>query len=203
MVLKKQTIWLLTMLTLMVVLSAYYLYNPPVNESYTEEEGQMADEADQTRSEAENLGGMDLTELEDSEWMDVVGDLETDFTVNETSESGQDELLAYRLEKDAERAEQLEYYEELMSSSDSTVQTIAEAKSEYDELHDLAAAEETLEQLIKEEGYTDAVVVANEDRVDVLVSAEESLTSADAVEIIHLVREHLDVPGNQVYVSYQ
>ena len=27
MVLKKQTVWLLTMLTLMVVLSAYYLFN--------------------------------------------------------------------------------------------------------------------------------------------------------------------------------
>jgi stage III sporulation protein AH len=175
MVLKKQTVWLLTMLTLMVVLSAYYLFN----------------------HQTVNLD--EYSELEQEHLMDALGDIDSDF--NLTPSSDMDFFLSYKFERDTLRAQQLDQYSRMISS-EVTAQKVAEVKGKLDEIHELAEAELTLESLLKSEGFEEAVVIADLDRVNVVVRSD-SLERQQVLNIIHLVRNHFDVAGNQVVVDFR
>lgn len=177
MVLKKQTIWLLTMLTLMVVLSAYYLYNP-----------------------GESLP-TDVTENDDDNWLETIGDIDMDLT-NFTGMNQGDFFNAYRLEREVFQAKQIDEYQKVLSS-DANAETIALAQSNIERIYDLAEAELTLEYLIKAEGYEEAVVIADSDKVNVIVKSEDALEKKQVIDIIHLVSNHLNVSGNQVTVNFR
>lgn len=175
MVLKKQTVWLLTMLTLMVVLSAYYLFNQQ---------------------------GVDINEhaeLEEDHLMDALGPIDSDFNVSSTN--NMDFFLSYKFERDTLRAQKLDQYSRMISS-DVSAQEVAEVKGKLDEIHDIAEAELTLESLLKNEGFEEAVVIADVDRVNVVVRSD-ALERQQVLNIIHLVRNHFDVAGNQVVVDFR
>jgi stage III sporulation protein AH len=175
MVLKKQTVWLLTMLTLMVVLSAYYLFN----------------------HQTVNLE--EYSELEQQNLMDALGEIDSDFNLAPSSDM--DFFLSYKFERDTLRAQQLDQYSRMISS-EVTAQKVAEVKGKLDEIHELAEAELTLESLLKSEGFEEAVVIADLDRVNVVVRSD-SLERQQVLNIIHLVRNHFDVAGNQVVVDFR
>jgi stage III sporulation protein AH len=184
MVLKKQTVWLLTMLTLMVVLSAYYLFNHQPTD--------MNDFAD----------GNELADMEQDNFLNTLGDVNSDMDMSVESMTDDDYFLSYRMEREATRAEMIEHYSEIISS-DATAQAIAEAVGKQNEIWERAEAEMTLEELLKTEGYEEAVVVADADRVNVVVKSD-TLDRRQVLNIIHLVRNHLPhVNGNQVIVSAQ
>jgi len=180
MVLKKQTVWLLTMLSLMVVLSAYYLFNnEPVDMYYSEEEmEQLATDAEMEGLSEENIS-------------------------TSITNADKDFFISYRMDREAQRAQQLDHYEQLMNSAEATAQTIAEANSKMNKIADLAERELTLESLIRDKGFEEAVVIADLDRVNVIVKSEDALEKKQVVDIIQLVKEHLDVAGTQVKVSYR
>jgi stage III sporulation protein AH len=173
MVLKKQTVWLLTMLSLMVVLSAYYLFNSNPADMY------------------------DYTGEQDN-WLESLG--ESDISTSFSNED-MNIFLSYREERDIARAQLTDEYEQMMSS-DATAQVIAEYKAKLDKIEHLAEAELTLESLIKAEGFEEAVVVADLDRVSVVVKSD-TLERKQVLSIINLVKQQLHVAGNQVRVSYK
>lgn len=175
MVLKKQTVWLLTMLTLMVVLSAYYLIN----------------------HEGENY---QLTTTEE-DWEPDLGMEESDFDFT-MEHDPLDFFINYRLERDALRAEMLDQVERMIANG-SSAEVIAEASAQRDKIFELADKELTIESLLKTEGYEEAVVIADTDKVSVIVKAEDSLDKEKVLSIIHLVRDQLNIPGNQIFVSYR
>jgi stage III sporulation protein AH len=183
MVLKKQTVWLLTMLTLMVVLSAYYLFNNQPSE--------MNEYADLS----------EMADMDENSWMNGLEDVSSDMTVESMNDT--DYFLSYRMERQTLRDQMLAHYNEIVSSSEATAQAIAEAKGQMDEIYEMAETEVTLESLLKTEGYEEAVVVADADRVNVVVKSD-SLDKQQVLNIIHLVRNQLpNVSGNQVIVSAQ
>jgi stage III sporulation protein AH len=182
MVLKKQTVWLLTMLTLMVVLSAYYLFNHQPSEMDYADLSEMAD-------------------MEDNSWVNGLEDVSSDMSVESISDS--DYFLSFRHERQTLRDQTMAHYQDILSSSDATTEAIAEAKGKMDQIHEMAEAEMTLESLLKTEGYEEAVVVADADLVNVVVKSD-SLNKQQVLDIIHLVRNQLpNVSGNQVIVSAQ
>ncbi|WP_202076705.1 SpoIIIAH-like family protein [Caldalkalibacillus salinus] len=190
MVLKKQTVWLLTMLSLMVVLSAYYLFNhEPTNVN-----DYVWDDEELMESYGEVESDMDV-QSEDEE------------NVSEESmasgiESTSDYFITQRVEIETERQKQLEEYREALSSSEANAQTLAETRSSMERIEELSEAELTIESLLKAEGYEEALVVANDDKVNVVVQAD-TLDRQQAVGIIRMVQEHLDVGGHQVNVTFR
>lgn len=191
MVLKKQTIWLLTMLTLMVVLSAYYLFTGDNEEidvtqapNQNNESGSMVGEEDNGVAESEGLA---------SDHMGVEID-----TVQSTA--AEDLFSNLRLSREQNRGKLMDKYYSIMQSSQDKNE-VAEATAKYDELEALESTEATVESLIKAKGYTDAVVQKINDKVEVTVQAE-SLDNDEVVSLIDLVAEHLNVPGVNVRVSY-
>jgi stage III sporulation protein AH len=191
MVLKKQTIWLLTMLTLMVVLSAYYLFTGDNEEidvtqapNQNNESGSMVGEEDNGVAESEGLASNDMG-------------VEID-TVQSTA--AEDLFSNLRLSREQNRGKLMDKYYSIMQTSQDKNE-VAEATAKYDELEALESTEATVESLIKAKGYTDAVVQKINDKVEVTVQAE-SLDNDEVVSLIDLVAEHLNVPGVNVRVSY-
>lgn len=173
MVLRRQTIWLLTMLSLMVVLSAYYLFSDdPTSVSYTEWD-------DQERQDSMNE------------------DVDTDITFEFTEDT--DFFITQRYEREVERAQLLEEYEKQLTS-ETTAQSVNETRNRMNEIYELAEAETTIESLLRAEGYEEALVIANPELVNVVVKSD-GLEKTQVVKIIKMVQEHLEVPGTNVSVS--
>lgn len=199
--LKKQTVWLLTMLTLMVVLSAYYLFYGEVkqidvaNPAGNTEQNQA--NTDKPPSQSNREKGMKETGNTDiPDGFPGTSGIQID-TVPSTST--EDFFASLRLERDQSRAQLMEQYYNILSSNQDQEQ-VKEATAKLDELQNMETNEQTVESLIKAEGYPDAVVIASDQKVNVIVQAKE-LNEQQVVAIINLVSKNMNVPGTSVIVN--
>lgn len=175
MLLKKQTVWLLTMLSLVVVLSVYYLTSPEQNNQEFmayENENQALD------ANANNETDTDVT----LEQMD-------DGTI--ISSISSDELFtALRLEIEDQRSRLRDQLQSIVASGEVSAQEKSQAMDRIQELSELTAKEAVLETLIKSKGYDDALVRADGSQVRVTIKAQEHSKDA-AVDIIQLVKSEI------------
>lgn len=206
MVLKRQTVWLLSMLTIMVVLSAYYLVQGPVDEMPVAMD-QQDEDSPQNNGESSMEWDVETSQITlDDPMFYTMGDNINSETGGDGMTSqrlqGSDFFVAYRMNRDAWNSERMSELMSIMSDTEASAEEIAAAKDEYEKISALQDAEQTVEEIIKSSGYKDAVVVARENGVDVIVQADK-LDQLQAVEIIRMVKEHLDVPENNIVVSYK
>jgi stage III sporulation protein AH len=171
MLLKKQTVWLLTMLSLVVVLSVYYITSP-------EQKGQdMAAVQDKVKEEQKDKE-MDLTESKDGKT--VITGIASD----EVFES-------LRLQLEDQRNEAKEEFEETVASTDLTPEKRNEAYEQMQKLNDIANKEQVLETLIKTMGYDDALVRADGEKIRITVKSKKEHSPSAANDIIQLVRTEI------------
>ncbi|WLR43887.1 SpoIIIAH-like family protein [Bacillus carboniphilus] len=180
--LKKQTVWLLTMLSLVIVLSIYYINTPKdmaTPEQINQEVAKGTDlvKDDQEKSEEDkDVMGEGKEQLEDGTIIS-----------SESSESVFDSL---RLELEEQRSEREEHLEAVVASAEATTQEKNKAYDELRELNDLSSKEKVLETLIKSQGYDEALVRASEGNVRITVKSNE-LSKSDANKIIQLVKTEI------------
>ncbi|WP_066293692.1 SpoIIIAH-like family protein [Bacillus sp. FJAT-29937] len=168
MLLKKQTVWLLTMLSLVVVLSVYYITSP-------EQKGQNL--ADSTEKAEQSSNETAATEnLDDSEVI--------------TNASGDEMFEALRLKLNDERSKMIEELSTKMANTELPAEEISAAKDQIDQLDALAKKEEMLEMLIRSMNYEDVLVRAEGKNVRVTVKAKELSRSA-ANDIIREVNNEI------------
>ncbi|MCF6094450.1 SpoIIIAH-like family protein [Microaerobacter geothermalis] len=183
MTLKKQTIWLLSMLTLMIVLAAYLLFSTPVNRI------QIVDNNQEQNSEemvtiTENIPIPEGNQPQSS-----------------VLKNSNDYFVSYKLQREILRSQQIEQLKEVLTS-DASAEAIAQAKASIDKIQALEDVELQLEELIKAEGYNDAVVISKDDRVTVIIQSDEP-ERTQIVKIIKLVSDQLKVSGSNVTVSFK
>jgi stage III sporulation protein AH len=192
MVLKKQTVWLLTMLSLIFVLSVYYISSPqaPGEDVAFVDEGQQAEE------------GTDAAEV-----VNVAEEFNMSTEEAEVTESGMissiannETFAAIRLQLQEARDKMAEEYTRIIGSSDSPADLVVQAHDKNIELQHLAQKEATLETLIMTKGYKDVLVMAEQDDVQIIVQAEE-LSKAETVEIMNMAANQLG-QEKQVKVGY-
>lgn len=205
--LKKQTVWLLTMLSLVVVLSVYYITSPdggmnsnvatistdqegtpqddqkdaPEEDSETpEDEGQKeeGDENEGGENKEESTSGDSVTETEDG---DIISTISSD-----------DLFTAVRLEIEDERNERKQELETIIGSKDASADEKSKAYDEMRQLSAVAVKEKVLETLIKSKGYGDALVQADGERVRITVKTSSEHSKKKANEIIHLVKSEIN-----------
>ncbi|MFA9559431.1 SpoIIIAH-like family protein [Evansella sp. AB-rgal1] len=188
MVLKRQTVWLLTMLSLIVVLSVYYISMDPNTNP-----GAMGDEMEEENENSDiKEEGIDN---EDLQFVDL-GDI-TEVTGPPSSLSDmsvEDYFNTVRLQRTDARNRESEGYMTVFNSSDTTSDVQMEALDKYESLQKLGQKEEELETLLRSKGYEDALVIADAEEAKVYVKADE-LSRAEAAEIHNLSREQL---GNEI-----
>ncbi|WP_332697964.1 SpoIIIAH-like family protein [Halalkalibacter lacteus] len=200
MVLKKQTVWLLTMLSLIIVLSVYYVQSPgpvPGEEIAFVDEGQ----------EEEGMGMEEMTEDGANEVVVKIAE-ELDEADAEESESGvissistNEAFATIRMELQASRDRMAEEYTNVRASADVPAEMKVQAHDKSIALQRLSQKESQLETLIIAKGYEDALVMAEDDQVRVIVQTEE-LPREQANEILSLVYDHLG-QSNTVTVAHQ
>lgn len=200
----RKNVWLLSALTVMVVVSAYMLLAEPAPETpvafNAEDEPAKTDAP--TGSVTTTEAGQDAAS---GKGAGAKGQ-QTDPTANAPTAlptAGSDDFFAnYRYMREEMRARQHEELLGVLASSEASAEAVAEAKKKLDALEDAASAEMQLEELIKAEGYPDAVVMQQNGRVNVVVKAAE-LKPDQVLAIIHLVSNHLNISGRNVTVSFK
>jgi len=219
MLLKKQTVWLLTMLSLVVVLSVYYVTSPEgTNDNVAFDQSEMNEENSdmttsgeseategETETDAESTEGSEDTDVaegtdseevvegtegsENEEGIDVTIEEADDGTV--ISSVSSDELFtALRMEIDEYRSKVRGELQSIVASKDVSAEEKSKAYEEMRKLQDVSAKENILEMLIKGKGYEDALVRADGENVKITVKAKES-SRTEANEIIRLVRSEI------------
>jgi stage III sporulation protein AH len=178
---KKQTVWLLTMLSLLIVLSVYYMTSP--------DNGEMAF-------------------IQEDEWAEITGEATGEEGVETTgdgtviSQISTDELFsAIRLDMQNQRDQMQEQLSEIMASSDFSTAEKNEAIEKMETIKATQSKESIIENTIRSSAaYDDVLVRAEDDVVHVTVKAEE-LSKTETNQIIQMVSDEFG--EKRVQVQFQ
>ncbi|WP_066193029.1 SpoIIIAH-like family protein [Gracilibacillus timonensis] len=174
---KKQTIWLLTMLSLMIVLSVYYLNAP--------RDGEMALFDDQEQDE---LTGETISSEEVDQVLDQDGEQQGDAAKEEdgTTAANLDEYFAsVRTEISNQRSMEKERLESIVASSESSSDEVNQAYEAMKEIEMLDVKEGNLEAQLKAVSGYEGVLVRNVSDNNLVVTVQaDNLTAEEANQIM-------------------
>jgi|SRR5690625_680838 len=171
--LKKQTIWLLTMLSLMIVLSIVYMTSDSDDLAYIDEGTQETSQPEATE--------------------------DTDVEVDDVTNLGKDELFTtIRMNLQDERNMKKDRLNEVVAASNSTTEEKNEALDNINKLDEFSTKESIIEDTILSQAeYQDVLVRSDDDIVHVHVKVDE-LSNKEANNIMQMVRDEF---GEQVKVD--
>ncbi|WP_226583919.1 SpoIIIAH-like family protein [Halobacillus litoralis] len=177
---KKQTVWLLTMLSLLIVLSVYYMTSPDNGEMAFIQEDEWAEITSETAGEGVETTG--------------------DGTV--ISQISTDELFsAIRLDMKNQRDQLQEQLSEIVTSSEFTTTEKNEALEKIETIKSNQSKESIIENtILASASYDDVLVRAEDDVVHVTVKADE-LSKTETNQIIQMVSDEFG--QKQVQVQFQ
>lgn len=164
--LKKQTVWLLTMLSLMIVLSVYYL-----------------------TSDTEDLAFIESGESELEETTTSEGQ-ESDTVIDEISNINDELFTTIRMEIQDERSRKKDRFNEIVASSSASAEEKNRALEDIEVLEQMTTKESILQDSIRAaaEGYDDVLVRAEEDKVHVHVKVDE-MSKEEVINIMQMVKD--------------
>lgn len=197
----KQSVWLLTMLTVMIVLSAYYLISEPLvyDDLVKDNNIDISDNNNEIPIFENDIFTDDI--ISDITTTDTSNQEEEEYTqyIDQITASSNDAIVALKMEKNDSRSKQIDSYYTMMQTNLSE-EAISEIYGKIENLQITDEAEYIIEKLIIADGYTDAVVFTNNGSVDVIVQTEV-ITNSEAVKIIKLVSERLDIPAVNIHIK--
>jgi len=197
-VLKKQTVWLLTMLSLVVVLSVYYVTTPDKMNTASPATGEKIGQEKQGTDKAVTNEAPKETPKKENTSKETTNK-ETDKKENakkETSkkegnvsvQSSDENFTVLRMQMEDQRSEEKAKLQEVMNSSKSSATEKSKAKDNFDAITTMETKQELLETVIKSQGgYPDALVRADGTDIRVTVKAAKH-SQKEANKIIQLVR---------------
>ncbi|MDX5475360.1 MAG: SpoIIIAH-like family protein [Bacillaceae bacterium] len=194
MLLKKQTVWLLTMLSLVFVLGVYYVFGNP-------EPNQVALDNEPEHGEHQPSGESVVTNPSDEE-ADEDADTTTGGTVS--FETDRDEtFMKLRLDLQTLRSKAKENLESVVANASLPADEINKAWEQFHELNAVEQKEAVLEQAIKARGFDDALVLVDGEKIRVTLKSEEKSPKL-ANEVLHLVRqEFTNLRNENIYIEFQ
>jgi stage III sporulation protein AH len=172
---KKQTIWLVSMLSLMVVLSAYYLFTDDVKTSTNHPKWDQMVIDDVSPSSTPSTSSKKEEAIESST---------TDYFAN------------LQMERDEKQEAEFDRLMETMNNANEA--TAATTMKTLGDLQDQAEKVSALEEQLASE-YTNAVVTQTNGKWDVTVQAKD-LQKTQAVSIAELVMNELTLKPNQITI---
>ncbi|TLS36371.1 SpoIIIAH-like family protein [Pseudalkalibacillus caeni] len=185
MVLKKQTVWLLTMLSLIIVLSVYYITAPEKDDNLAYQES--SEQGAKTTGQENAQKAAETNAAEEG-------------TVT-SSISSDEYFAATRLSIEDERSAKIADYTAVIAS-DASLDLRNNAHLQVQKLQELSRKEQVLENLIRSEGYSDALVYTIDDnKIKVIVKADQ-LSNKEANQLMVMAKEQLG-DAKLVSVQYQ
>ncbi|HGO9417838.1 SpoIIIAH-like family protein [Bacillus cereus] len=196
--LKKQTVWLLTMLSLVVVLSVYYVTTPdkmntasPATGEKIGQEKQGTDKAVTNEAPKETPKKENISKETTNKETDKKENAKKETSKKEGNvsvQSSDENFTALRMQMEDQRSEQKAKLQEVMSSTKASATEKNKAKENFDAITTMETKQELLETVIKSQGgYPDALVRADGTDIRVTVKAAKH-SQKEANKIIQLVR---------------
>lgn len=185
MVLKRQTVWLLTMLSLIIVLSVYYISMDRMQDHQAflpEDEQESEDEGLEINSED---GDITLIELQEVEEVLGEGSFFSGLSVHEM-------FSQIRLQRTDTQGRLRDDLMSVVASAEASPEAQVRALEQVENMYAMQQKEEMVENLLRSEGYEDALVIADEFEVKIYVKADE-LSKEEADKIMGIAHEHLGV----------
>ncbi|ASN05284.1 SpoIIIAH-like family protein [Virgibacillus necropolis] len=178
--LKKQTVWLLTMLSLMIVLSVYYMTSPDMEDQAFINNTETDEEVVTTDSEG----------------------AEGEADVDEISNVGQDELFTtIRMEIQDTRSETKDRLDDVLASSSATTEQKNEAMTKMEVLDQLSTKESVLEEsILAATEYQDVLVRSDQEQIQVNVKADD-LSKEQVVQIMQMAKDEFGEMPVNVYLQ--
>ena len=202
---KRQTIWLISMLSIMVVLSAYYLFTDnteelrvasedmATNEDWDSFETVLEEADESTAAGTEALPEENAAQETQTEEAEL-----TDEEILDEVENQTDDITAMQLERQEEWAKETERLLSEMTEAES-MEATAQA---YDELLQMEEKEEKVSnieaQLMQE--FENVIVTEEENQWKVIVQTD-NMEKSQAVSIVDLVMKELNVGPERVVVQ--
>ena len=168
----KQGLWFLTLTSLALVLSVYYITMP--NELLLTNNSSYVNKEENKNEETKEVDAQDNTVIEES-----------------------DLITSMRVELDQERALQLEELKEKLSDTNLTVDEKNEVYEDLRQISEINSQEETLEKKIKNEFKLNGFVKIKDDMIDVVIDSSNHDKSL-AVNIMKSLQEEFT---DKMYIS--
>lgn len=200
---KRQTVWLVSMLSLMVVLSAYYLFTQDTNTSDVLTDSSQTEKAAGNATEAAVDGkGLVVNQVEPGDADTLLSDADKE-ALSEWEKQGSalggyfGDLLSKRELKNADTENRIMAAMAEVTNKQEDAIAAAEELSKFEDKSSKITGLET--ELMKE--FEVAVIDEESDQFKVVVSSEK-LEKKQAAEIIKLVMDTMEVGADQVSVRY-
>lgn len=116
-----------------------------------------------------------------------------------TAEAGTDYFESFRAERDAVRATEIEYLDEVIAVSYSDAETLADAQEQKLALVANMETEFTIESLLRAKGFADAAVTFHKGSVNVVVDSEE-LSDDKVAQILDIVKRETGESADNIKI---
>lgn len=196
---RRQTVWLVSMLSLMVVLSAYYLFTDKPGESDI-----IATDA--TTIEAVELGehteGMELGErLGEQLASELIAEGEQALrTVQASARGGREYFAKLELERNDALSRHAEQLMSIAIDPDKSAEEVGKAEEELRVIQDMQARVSDLEYQLMQQ-YENVIITEEAGRWKVVVQTDR-LDRSEAVSIIDMVAADLNMQPGKLAIQY-
>lgn len=215
---KRQTVWLSTMMVLSLMLIGYYTMNNGGQQAATSNDngpmvstavepapsGSQTGAAHAPQSPAEGMGTK-ATQAATATTPANAKSTSAQTTSGVPNESVSDWFINYQNQVEQNLSQKEDMYQSILTNNNASTEQIARAEQELQQLHNLEGGMADAMDAIKGEGYKNCVIVPNVDgnSVTVYVQAPKGLTADQAVQIMNIVSRQMNVPINHVYVNWK
>jgi len=197
---KRQTIWLISMLSLMVVLSAYYLFS---------------DSLEEINTASEQAGISDMDAIDVSEVTDENADEADDHTVADPSATdeeilkkvqaeankGEDFFASIQLQRNEALAKETERLMTIITDSKQNTEAVGKAYDDLNKIEEKQAKITNVEDMLMKD-YPNVVVTESAGQHWKVIVQSDKLEKSEAVSIIDLVMSELNLTQDKISVQY-
>lgn len=190
---KRQTVWLSTMMILSLMVIGYYTVDDTL---------QPVPTAGQTEQTAK-----DLTKQEKS---DTKQEQPKNDKQNDAGKQGEqkqanaasDWFIEQFIKQEKDYSARVEQLQKVIADGNTSTEEKAKADQELRELTDFNEKSDKLADKIMAEGFEEALVTKNSNRINVTVQAPQ-LSKEQVAKIYNIVSKELSVPASQIVVTYR
>ncbi|MDF2669538.1 MAG: SpoIIIAH-like family protein [Paenibacillus sp.] len=209
---KRQTVWLVSMLSLMVVLSAYYLFTEDVNEVEVANNQILGNEikvdtvtkdaGQETKSQPTSAGVTGTNSSTGAATTDATKktDAEVLKQVANTAMTGSDYFKTAQMKRQEELGILVEKWMTVSLDSKKTTEEVQKALTELDMIQDQEARVASVEDLLGKD-FSNALVLQEGSKWKVVVQAAK-LEKSQGVSIVDLVMKELNVGADKISIQY-
>lgn len=187
---KRQTVWLSTMMVLSLMLIGYYTMNNQ-STSTTAATGNDVSTSITTSAGTSNQASSGSGQ-----------DNSTTTSTNTSNPTGSDWYVSMQTSQDQQMAQKIETDQAVLANNNASSDQLAKAQQDLTALRNEQGQLANAKDMILGHGYQDCVIVPNKDNSKVIVYVKASkLSNSQAVEIMNIVSQQLNMSAADVVVQ--